>query len=262
MRRPIHLTSVALLLMMLALAAGAQATTQTATQQETFSLVAGGTFVLSNVNGSVTIEGWEGSEISLEAVKKAKSGSRESAQEALENIRLEIDRSADRIEIKTRLPKSSTGFNFGRGTSASVSYSLKIPDGLNLRISTVNGGLEARNLDGRMKFSSTNGSIQVESATGSVRASTTNGRIEVQLDEVTADEDLAFSTTNGSIRLQLPADIQADIEARTVNGNIDSDLPVEVTGHINRRRLEGTINGGGAKLHLSTTNGSIRLEKN
>jgi len=262
MKHRIYLIAIALIAMLIPFTAGAQAATETATQHETFTLMDGGTFVLGNVNGEVTLEGWEGPEITLEAVKRAKAGSRDAALEILEEIHLDIERSTDRIEIKTRLPRSSKGFNFGRSTSGSVSYTLKIPAGLHLKISTVNGSLEASHLEGDMRLSSVNGSIKVDSATGSVRASTTNGRIQVQLDEVTADEDLDFSTTNGSIRVQLPADIQADLKARTVNGSIESDLPVEVTGHLNRRRLEGTINGGGAKLNLSTTNGSIRLEKN
>ena len=110
MRRRIYLTSFTLIVMLLALAVGVQATTENETQNETFTLEDGGSLVLSNVNGEVTLEGWEGPEISLEAVKKAKAGSRESALEVLENIRLDIDRSADRVEIKTRLPRSSTGF--------------------------------------------------------------------------------------------------------------------------------------------------------
>jgi len=262
MKRRTYLTAVKLTVLLLALAAGSHAATETATQIENFTLVDGGRFVLSNVNGEIEIEGWSGAELTLEAVKQARAGSQEAAQEVLDKIRLDIDRSSDLVEIETRLPRSNSGFSFGRGTSGSVRYTLKVPAGLQIDITTVNGSIDARNVDGQMILRSTNGAIDVESASGSVRAATTNGRIRVQLDEVTADEDLKFSTTNGSIRLQVPADIQADLEARTVNGSIESDLPVEVQGRLSRRRLEGAINGGGAALSLSTTNGSIRLATN
>jgi hypothetical protein len=64
----------------------------------------------------------------------------------------------------------------------------------------------------------------------------------------------------------MPSESKATIAARCVNGGIRKEgLDIETEGGTNdsererRRRLNGTMNGGGAKVNISTTNGGIRL---
>jgi DUF4097 and DUF4098 domain-containing protein YvlB len=55
----------------------------------------------------------------------------------------------------------------------------------------------------------------------------------------------------------LPSDVSAELSARTTNGSITTDFPIRVEGRWSRRSLEGSLNGGGQRIELRTTNGSI-----
>jgi DUF4097 and DUF4098 domain-containing protein YvlB len=70
----------------------------------------------------------------------------------------------------------------------------------------------------------------------------------------------SISTTNGSVRLTLPADAAAEIDARTVNGGIgcDFDLSNETKAH---RRLAGRIGAGGGRFELRTVNGAVNIDR-
>jgi hypothetical protein len=64
---------------------------------------------------------------------------------------------------------------------------------------------------------------------------------------------------NGSVVLALPADSQADLEARCLNGNFLSELPVQMQGSLKPRELHGKLGQGGAPITLRTINGGIRV---
>ena len=57
----------------------------------------------------------------------------------------------------------------------------------------------------------------------------------------------------------LPANVQADIEARCLNGNFQSELPVAMENSLKPRELHGKLGRGGIPIKLHTVNGAIRL---
>jgi len=59
----------------------------------------------------------------------------------------------------------------------------------------------------------------------------------------------------------MPPSINAQVRAHTSNGTISSDFDVKVQGTISKHSLEGAIGSGGPVLDLSTSNGSVHLEK-
>jgi hypothetical protein len=72
---------------------------------------------------------------------------------------------------------------------------------------------------------------------------------------------------NGGVSLALPAESKATITARAVNGGVrvSDDLNAtqeeESREFERRRRFNGTLNGGGAKVSVTTTNGGVRIAK-
>jgi len=98
-------------------------------------------------------------------------------------------------------------------------------------------------------------------ASGTARGTTVNGSITARVGRAAWEGTLEFSTVNGGIRVILPADLDADVEARTVNGSIDSDFPITMQGRMRQREFRGRIGKGGRKLELTTVNGSIELRK-
>ncbi len=260
MRRRIVICSLAFALAALATAPLAAATV-TEEIDRTFSIEPGTEVRLSNTNGSVAIGTWDRPEVRMVATKKARASSDAKGREILREVQVEIEQSSGLLSIETERPRSNVfGWFFGQGDT-SVSYRLQVPREIDLEIRTVNGNIEAEGMHGDLRFRSTNGRIEIDDAAGSVQARTTNGGITVELREVDPASDLSFSTTNGSIKAWLPADLQADLRADTTNGSISSDLPIQVHGRISKKRIEGAINGGGAELRLSTTNGSISIRE-
>ena len=94
---------------------------------------------------------------------------------------------------------------------------------------------------------------------GAVTAETTNGGITLTVVKLDAG-GLRAETTNGGVTVELPSDAKADVSAHVTNGSIGLDnLKLEAVGDQSRRHVEGTLNGGGARVELSTTNGGIHL---
>src|SRR6516225_10347795 len=131
-RKPSLIWAISLgVLMTFALAASASDTV-TEEFHRTVPLSANGRVALGNINGNVTITGWDRNEVQIDAVKKADS------QEKLSEATIEVDASSDSVRIKTRYPEHRTNNN-----PASVSYTLHVPRAARLdSIDLVNGSLE------------------------------------------------------------------------------------------------------------------------
>ncbi len=147
-----------------------------------------------------------------------------------------------------------------RDNDVQVRFVVRVPTGVKLAAKTVNGGIEARRLEGDTEAHTVNGSIKVET-TGRAEAQTVNGSIEVSMGRADWDGKNEFKTVNGAIHLDLPGDLSTEVTAKTVNGDIETDFPLTVRGRFSRRSLSGTIGGGGRELELETVNGGIRLSR-
>jgi hypothetical protein len=221
-----------------------------------YPLQAGGRVEVVNVNGKIAVTGTDTNTVEVVALRIGKGSNPESAKQALSRIEIREQASADLVRLETKLPSSSGFFGHGGGE---VRYTIKLPFGAQVRLETVNGGIELEHLQGRAVLETTNGGIVARGLVGPVEASTTNGGIEVDLEEV-AQDGVELECTNGGIRLRVPRNAHANVTARVTNGGIDvSGLEMEVIGEQTRRRLEGRLNGGGPRIQIEGTNGGIKL---
>jgi DUF4097 and DUF4098 domain-containing protein YvlB len=229
----------------------------------TFDVRAGTLFALNNTNGHITIRSWDQPRVQVHAVKHVQSRDWESAQKAMNDLKIEPSLTADALRINTNYPRHNDGFFdwlAGMNVSMSVQYDVTVPRSMNLTIDNTNGGIDISDVRGSHQISNTNGHIELARCAGDVDAETTNGAIRAELAEVNAGKSIRLETTNGRITVSLPKSIAARVNASTTNGSIKTDLPVSTT-EVKRNSLRGTINGGGsAELRLRTTNGSINIE--
>jgi len=244
------------------LQAAASAEKYTDEFRQTYQLGDDAEIIVSNVNGSVTVETWDRSDVELIAEKRVDASSAKAAEELFEKVKINVYESDGRLEIETDQPSGVSGLFdliFGRARNASVRYSLRVPEAAQLDLRTVNGHVSTDGA-GDQTLRSTNGKIAVEGARDAVSAYSTNGSIQVELVAVAAGPDVDLATTNGGITLYVPADISGRLEARTVNGSVKTDVPVSLQGSASRRRIEGDFNGDSSgRVGLRTTNGSIRI---
>lgn len=281
MHKPMVKTAL-LALLGLAAATSVQAATLKDRFQQTYPLGAGGTVTLDNVNGGVTIEAWDRDEVMVVADKEVKAKTDEVARKAMQQVQIQVNKSSNKLDIVTKLPKRDNGlfeWMAGNNVNINVKYQVKVPRNATLDIETVNGGIRlagthgkatvettngALTIDGvhgNLDLETTNGAINVTRSAGAVEAETTNGGIEVELTEVPDGSDLVFGTTNGSVTVRLPRDIRVSLDAATSNGRVDSDFDVSGADSKSKRRLSGDINGGGGKLRVRSTNGSVSIEE-
>lgn len=188
-----------------------------------------------------------------------------------------VDRQHDnRVEIELMIPQR-WGVSFGE---RSVRIFVKVPRESRLDIHTGDGSIRGTDLRGELRFRTGDGSIELDNAEGKLSADTGDGSVRVsgRFEAVkvrTGDGSIrvqaergsklksgwSFSTGDGSVDLRLPADLEADLDARTGDGGIDVEFPVTVSGSHRRQEMRGKINGGGPPLEIRTGDGSIRISR-
>lgn len=132
----------------------------------------------------------------------------------------------------------------------------------NIRFHTGDGSIEARGLDGSVDASSGDGHVSVEGRFDSLNIKTGDGSVTARAGRGSRmNTTWSLSTGDGSIELQIPGDLQADIDASTHDGHISMGLPLTVEGTFSSSKIHGKLNGGGQALTIRTGDGSIRLEK-
>jgi DUF4097 and DUF4098 domain-containing protein YvlB len=228
---------------------------------QNYPLLAGGSFELQNVNGAVEVQGWDRDSVEVHAVKTAKV-----KESDLERVSIEVDAKPRSVSVVTRYPQNE-------GVEVAVEYTIHVPHGARLEhIGTVNGTLRIAGVDSIEDLRTVNGNIEVYEGGGAVHAHTTNGNVRLELarfsvtgisegtSSVARDKGEATAeTTNGSLLLAVPADTQAEVEARCMNGNFSSELPLTLESSLRPREIHGKIGRGGASIHLHTVNGGIRV---
>jgi hypothetical protein len=222
----------------------------------TYAVAAGGRIEIVNTNGRITAEPADGGTVEVTIERRARATTDEAAREMLQRIEIREETDGGNVRLETRTP-SSSGFG-----GHEVRYLVRVPSGVHVDLRTTNGGVQVTGLDGEIRARTTNGGIQGRALrTSVVEGRVTNGGVDVELaTALEADGQVQLDCTNGGVRLALPADSRAAVSARAVNGGVSIEgLRLEATGEQSRRRIEGTLNGGGARVALSTTNGGVRI---
>jgi DUF4097 and DUF4098 domain-containing protein YvlB len=251
-----------------------------------YSLKPGGRVSIENLNGSVEVTGWDKDTIEITGAKYA------ATEDLLRALKIDIQQSSDAVSIRTVRPSATRG-NYG------ARYRLRVPRRVQLerltssnghveardiegpaRIRTSNGGVRITNTKGDLEIETSNGSIDVNDHSGSITGHTSNARVSVDLSDPEQGRpvrlessngginlkmrsfnrnSIRLSTSNASINLALPDNAGVQIRADTSNGHISSDMPVQ--GTMKRTHADGQIGAGGPSVELSTSNGSISLQR-
>lgn len=225
---------------------------------QTYQLSPQGRIELDNLNGAVHISSWDRNEVKVDAIKRARS------KERLDEARIIVDSTASLLSIRTQYPNHDHDFwNDDRHDNpASVEYTLTVPRTARLdEIKLVNGGLDVRDLSGEVRASCVNGRIVAQNLQGPAKLNTVNGELEASMGQLSpSSSSLEFSSVNGALRITLPSDAKANLEANTVSGNISDDFGLPITHHqLVGRSLRGELGGGGTPVRLSNVNGEIEI---
>jgi DUF4097 and DUF4098 domain-containing protein YvlB len=139
-------------------------------------------------------------------------------------------------------------------------YVVRVPAGVRLVVSNVNGSVSVMGADVDSKIETVNGDL-VFDGIGASSLETVNGKIVGTFARATWEGTLHISTVNGGVELTFPADLSADVRGETVNGGIQSDFPITVEKGFGPKSFEGRIGNGGRRLNIETVNGGITIRK-
>ncbi|MBC7791594.1 MAG: DUF4097 family beta strand repeat protein [Anaerolineae bacterium] len=231
----------------------------------TGKIPAGSWVRVRNLNGGIDVEPGTGTDTEVRGEKKWRRGDPR-------DVRFEVIKDGDNVTICALWYEESScdadGYHTRqhrdrerRNNDVNVHFTVKLPKGVKVLTSTVNGGIDIRGATAEAVAHTVNGKVDVATTTGPVEASTVNGGLRVRMDEIEGTGDMDFSTVNGSVTVEAPASLNADVRMSTVNGGVSSDYPLTIVGRIQPKSIRGTIGKGGRQLKLSTVNGSVELRK-
>lgn len=266
----------------------AQEHTDTTEKSVTLSNGADNKLLIKNINGAVRVEGYSGNTIQLEVKKRITAKTEKLVQEGVADVNIAVKEDGNTVVIYMDAPFASLKKDSGGDWNYHVQdkqhkynyefdLRLKVPDKLNLDVSTVNGGMvEVSNFSGPVDANNVNGGVKLNNVGGSTSAKTVNGRITANLNSI-PDSEVEYSTVNGDIKVFFPAALAADISFKTMNGDFYTDF--ENVSHkpqiVEKSKENGTkvavyridrsgmlsVNGGGNPLKFRTLNGNIYLQK-
>lgn len=218
---------------------------------------------IEGFNGSITVNVWEESRVSVAAKWSAK----------VENYQFNPIIELDENRLYVGSPRNDRDLG-------GVRYVVSVPEGMTVKLHTSNGGVSVTGgvLD-ELDISTSNGSALVDCAgtgqltintsnsparisgwLGEISCTTSNGAITAIVDKL-EDGEYTFTTSNGGISVSVDADSKFDIQAYTSNGSVRTSLEAEWKPELktSESSYQGRYNGGGAYVTARTSNANIQL---
>ena len=200
-------------------------------------------------NGSVRVRGENRADILVRACVQAWANSADGARAVAQSVRVST---AGTIKADN-----------GPNENWAVSFEVLVPRNTDLNLRATNGGVSIAGVEGNLEFETTNGGVNLQEIAGNVKGRTTNGGVKVLLSgNGWKGSGLDVQTSNGGVQLTMPENYAANIETGTVNGGFTTDI-VGLDFQRDERqravRINTPINGGGAPVRVTTTNGGVRI---
>jgi Putative adhesin len=211
---------------------------------QTWSFDAGAapTVKVTDVNGSITLEGSETGKVSVEV-------RREGSADTLARYPLEVRKDGDTVTARMCCGPCAEK-NHNCRNPPETHFTLRVPRGASLEISAVNAPVRVSGVTGRQEVSSVNGKVEISGSTKELRVSTVNGEVSLAPQAVAETE---VSTVSGDVRLKLPARADATVDYSTVGGSFNGES--KTLGSLTRKYGAGT-----QQVDVSTVSGELQVE--
>jgi len=229
-------------------------------------------------NGGITVKGYDGKEVIVEAkVREQLIGEeRREEREKSKGLRkiqvstgtgLEIEEEGNKMEVSVASLKQT------------VDLVIQVPYATSLEIHAFNNGdIIVENIKGEIEANNHNGKLTLTGIAGSLVAHTFNGSVRVTFTDVDSDKPMSFSTWNGDIDVTFPANIKAKVKMNSERGDVYSDFDIRIDQSPQKieederkeggkfrisfeKYIYGAINGGGPEYTFKNFNGDIYIRK-
>ena len=244
------------------------------------------TLVIQNVFGPVNVEGYSGSTIQVEVDKEISADTKEDLEVGKKELSLKVVEQSNRIIVHPDAPyiqydEKGLRFNWCNNYEEPpydhrLSFTVKVPKGINLNISTVNDGdIYVANTQGNfIKVNNVNGGIELDNVAGKTNLHCINGAVNVSYSS-NPDSASKYYSLNGDINIAYRNPLSADVSFKSMNGELFTDFDIEKqyvrtqkdpTGKRKAKfKYESTpvvqIGKGGIALEFETLNGNVFIKK-
>ncbi|MCC6970690.1 MAG: DUF4097 family beta strand repeat protein [Phycisphaerales bacterium] len=224
--------------------------------------------VVDTANGAITVTtAAEAKDVTIVAKLRAQTKERLAATKVL------AERKDDKtLSVYVKWPDDK------RLSYEGCAFEIVLPDAADARLTSSNGAVTAKGINGPVLAESSNGAITIEHAGGPATAKTSNGAVTINH----ATGKVIADSSNGAIRVSLAKDAKGPVKLDTSNGSITLSFGPAFVGVIDADTSNGrvTINGieaarvkqpkkseatvtlgEGEKSTLDTSNGSITIER-
>jgi len=232
---------------------------------------------VDNLNGSIHVTGYAGSEIRLVAHKRLRAESPEAAEEARRDIKLDVSQTENTVRLYVDGPFRCRdgGVHIDRDPGYEVKYDfeLQTPHDTAIDLKTINDGeITVADLAGDYKVNNINGGVEMQELSGSGKIYALNGKVTVSFRENPRGKS-SFGSLNGEVRVSFQPDLNADVRFKTFNGQVFTDYQVtylplpaaEAERHGMRYVYKSSewsavrVGRGGPELSFDAFNGNIRI---
>jgi hypothetical protein len=238
------------------------------------------------INGGITVKGYEGKEVIVEAMPRGHAVGEDEGEMEYEGEEKKTDKHAGMMRLKAGgggldVEESKNVMEISvPAWKADIDLTVQVPVNTALRLHAVNnGGIRVENVNGDIEVANVNGGISLSRISGSAVAQTVNGDVTAIFTRLDGKKPLSLITLNGDVDITLPAAAKVDFKLKIDNqGEIYSDFELALrpksektvedkrgSGGRYKVRIDktvfGSINGGGQEITLKTFNGDILLRK-
>lgn len=247
--------------------------------------------IIKNINGSVTVEAYDGDTIEL-TVNEEIRGSREEIEQAKRELDYKLERDGNLVFAYPDAPfitvtRDGDDINFCMNRDDddddehdyrfTHEVTVRVPRNIILDGSTINKGKLI--IDGNFKkveAGNVNGALELRHMISETHASTVNGDISINYDRA-PDGDSEYHTINGTIDVHMPETLSADIYFQSMHGDLYTDFNniKRLTPEVQKKSRSGTsgityqvdrttpirIGRGGPKLRFKVLNGDVYIRK-
>ena len=237
-----------------------------------------------NINGSITIEGYEGDEVVIEVAQEFSARSKKLLAKAQEDLSVEIVENGNEIVIyfddsyhhfntETKSYRNDNKRHFNPGYKYHFDFHIKVPKDSNIEATTLNRGMiEVNNIQAsEINANNLNGPISMDNVSGAVYADALNKDIDIVYAS-NPTEDSYYNTLNGDVTITVLPDFNADVAFKTLNGDMYVDMAnttvrKNLTENVGNKKVvlfkvskeEFTIGKGGPNLYFDLLNGDATI---
>lgn len=182
---------------------------------------------VSTMRGAITVTGYNGKEVIVDAVVREKvvQEEPEKKNEKATGLKLiQVDASGLTVREDENVMRISV--NSYRQT---VDLTIQVPYKTSLQLQGhQSGDISVTGVEGELDITNFNGSVFLTDVSGSAIANSYNGEVKAVFKKINPKEPMSFTTWNGDIDVTLPSSAKANMKLKSDRGNVYTDFDLQI----------------------------------